>query len=173
MSKTHCDLSRFKAIVFDVDGVLSHATVPLGSNGEPQRTVNVRDGYAIKTAIDKGICIAIISGGMSSAIEHRYRLLGMTHIYMGIKHKQEALHDLERQCGFSSQEMIYVGDDLPDLAVMKLCGFAVAPHDAAPEVCAVADYISPICGGNGVARDIIEELLKAKGLWMNEEAFGW
>ncbi len=173
MSKISRDISGFKAVIFDVDGVLSQVTIPVGSDGTPERTVNVRDGYAIKTAIDKGITLGIITGGYSEALPKRYEGLGMKHIYMRVAYKTVALDDFIAKTGIPQEEIIYVGDDLPDLSVMERCGLAVAPVDAVPEVRAIADYISPVPGGMGVARDILEELLKAKGLWMNEKAFGW
>ncbi|MDO4771840.1 HAD family hydrolase [Porphyromonas sp.] len=173
MSKLSINISAFEAVIFDVDGVLSQITIPMGSDGVPQRTLNVRDGYAIKMAIEKGITLGIISGGYSEALPKRYEGLGMKHIYMGIPYKIEALRDFIQKTGIPAERIIYVGDDLPDIEVMKYCGFCVAPADAAPEVKAIANYISPVSGGMGVARDILEELLKVKNLWMNETAFGW
>lgn len=173
MSKVSIDISTFEAVIFDVDGVLSQITIPMGADGVPQRTVNVRDGYAIKTAIEKGIVVGIITGGYSENLPKRYESLGMKHIYMKVHYKIEALRDFISRTGISAEKIIYVGDDLPDIEVMQYCGFSVAPADAAPEVKAIAKYISPVCGGMGVARDILEELLKVKHLWMNEAAFGW
>lgn len=173
MSKVSIDLSAFEAVIFDVDGVLSLPTIPMGADGVPQRTVNVRDGYAIKTAVDKGIVVGIITGGYSESLPLRYEGLGMKHIYMKVPHKITALRDFIEKTGIGADKIIYVGDDLPDIEVMQYCGFSVAPVDAAPEVRAIAQYISPVLGGMGVARDILEELLKVKGLWMNEASFGW
>ena len=173
MSKVSIDISAFEAVIFDVDGVLSQTTIPMGGDGIPQRTVNVRDGYAIKTAIEKGVVVGIITGGYSENLPKRYEGLGMKHIYMRVPYKIEALRDFISKTGIAAEKIIYVGDDLPDIEVMQYCGFSVAPADAAPEVKAIAKYISPVCGGMGVARDILEELLKVKRLWMNEAAFGW
>ncbi len=174
MSKLFCSLNNFRAVLFDVDGVLSRQTVPMDIAGNPCRTVNVRDGYAIKKSIDLGITLGIITGGYALSIRDRYAGLGMKHIYMGASNKLEYLARFEKATGILRHEIIYVGDDLPDIPVLEACGLAVAPKDACAEVKAIADYISPVMGGEGVARDILEELLKAKGLWMKgAEAFGW
>ena len=173
MSKINKDLTIFRAILFDVDGVLSRVTVTTDESGNPIRTINVRDGYAIKSACDQGLTLGIITGGYSEAIPARYGALGMKYIYMRASLKEEYLDKFITATGIPQEEIIYVGDDLPDMAVMQRCGLSVAPKDAAPEVRAIADYVSPVMGGFGVARDILEEVMKAGGLWMSEEAFGW
>lgn len=173
MSKVNKDLSSYRAVVFDVDGVLSRVTVPMDAEGIPQRTVNVRDGYAIKNASQKGLVLGIITGGYSPAIRQRFLSLGIRHVYMRASMKIEYLTKFVDDTGIPPEDIIYVGDDLPDLEVMERCGYSVAPADACPEVRALADYISPVRGGEGVARDILEEVMKAKGLWMSEESFGW
>lgn len=174
MSKVSKDLTQIQALLFDLDGVLSHQTITLGQDGQPIRTVNVRDGYAIKHALTCGLVVGIISGGYSESIPRRYRQLGMQHIYMGSAKKTVSLQDFIEKTGITAKEILFCGDDIPDIPVMKQVGLAVAPKDAAPEVKAIAHYISPVNGGEGVARDLIEEVLKAKGQWMhNEEAFGW
>lgn len=174
MSSFPIDLSHIKAVLFDVDGVLSHVSTALDPTGQPARTVNVRDGYAIREAIKRGITIGIISGGFSDSVPKRYAHLGVEHIYMGASLKVEALEDFLSKTGLTSSQCIFVGDDIPDIPVMKYCGFSVAPKDAAPEVKAIAKHILPVEGGHGVARAVLEELLKMKGLWMcDEHAFGW
>lgn len=174
MSSFPIDLSHIEAVLFDVDGVLSQVSTALDPQGQPARTVNVRDGYGIREAIKRGITIGIISGGYSDSVPKRYASLGVKHIYMGASLKIEALEDFLSKTGLQSCQCIFVGDDIPDIPVMKHCGFSVAPKDAAPEVKAIAKHILPVKGGHGVARAVLEELLKMKGLWMcDEHAFGW
>lgn len=174
MSKIATDLSSFRAIVFDVDGVLSLPTVTTDLDGNPLRTVNVRDGYALMHACRCDLVIGIITGGYSELIPMRYGKLGINHIYMKSRQKLTDLGDFCEKTGISPSQIIYCGDDIPDIPVMREVGFAVAPNDAAPEILQIADYISPVNGGCGVARDIIEEVLKSKGQWLNDnKAFGW
>ncbi len=174
MSKFPEDLSHIEAVLFDIDGVLSRVTTTIDNEGVPERTVNVRDGYAIREALKHGVIIGIISGGYSESVPKRYGGLGVEHIYMGSALKLDSFHDFIRNTGLSPSECIFCGDDIPDIPVMKACGFSVAPSDAATEVKAIASHIVPVAGGEGVARAVIEEVLKMKGLWMNDEhAFGW
>lgn len=174
MSKFPVDLSHIQAILFDVDGVLSKVTVTLSEEGIPLRTANVRDGYAIREAVKRGVVIGIISGGTSDSIPRRFSPLGVEHIYMQAANKMEAFRDFQKKTGIPSEACLFCGDDIPDIPVMEECGYAVAPADAAPEVKAIAKQILPVNGGEGVARAVIEEILKMKGLWMKDEhAFGW
>lgn len=173
MSSINFDLRKIKAFVFDVDGVLSSDVIPLHPNGDPMRTVNIKDGYAMQLAVKKGYHVAIITGGYTDAVELRFSRLGVEHIYMrsAVKMK-DFLHFLEKT-GLSPEEVMYAGDDIPDYEVMKMVGLPVAPADAAPEIKEIAAYISPRRGGEGVARDIIEQTMKAQNAWMGKEAFGW
>ncbi|MDE7396291.1 MAG: HAD hydrolase-like protein [Muribaculum sp.] len=174
MSKIPYDLSKVRGIVFDVDGVLSPSCIPLGNDGMPCRMVNIKDGYAIQLAVKQGLKIAIITGGVSEAVRTRFQGLGVNDIYMGKAVKIDILTRWMADNNLNSDEVIYVGDDIPDYVCMRHVGLAVAPRDAAVDIKSVAGYISPVDGGHGVARDILEEVLKAKGLWMNDEkAFGW
>lgn len=173
MSKIDYDLTKIKAFIFDVDGVLSTEVIPLSPDGDPMRTVNIKDGYAINIAVKNGYGMAIITGGNTKGVRIRFERLGIQHIYMKSFIKVTDFQDYIAKTGFSPEELIYVGDDIPDYEVMKLVGLPVAPADAAPEVKAVAKYISPKKGGEGVARDVIEQVMKAQGKWMGEYAFGW
>ncbi len=168
------DLSKIRAIVFDVDGVLSCETIYLHPDGEPMRTVNIKDGYAIQLAVKKGIIIAIISGGTTKAVRKRFEGLGVTDIYMGASVKTEEYARFMVKHRLNPEEVLYMGDDIPDYEVMKLCGLPCCPSDAAPEIRAISTYISNRKGGEGCGRDVIEQVLKAKGLWMDDaDAFGW
>lgn len=173
MSTINYDLTKIKAFIFDVDGVLSTDCIPLSVEGEPMRMVNIKDGYAINLAIKHGYGVAIITGGDTKAVQLRFERLGVKHIYMKSSIKIHDLNDYLQKTGYKPEEVIYVGDDIPDYHVMQVVGLPVAPADAAPEVKRIAKYISHKEGGKGVARDVIEQVLKAQGNWMGEEAFGW
>ncbi|MDY5814203.1 MAG: HAD-IIIA family hydrolase [Bacteroides sp.] len=173
MSNINHDLSTIKALVFDVDGVLSSTVIPLHPSGEPMRTVNIKDGYAMQLAVKKGLIVGIITGGRTEAIRIRFESLGVTDIYMGASRKTEAYADFLNKHGLTNEEVLYMGDDIPDIEVMRLCGLPCCPTDAVPEVKAVAHYISHLPGGMGCGRDVIEQVLKAKHLWMSHDAFGW
>ncbi len=173
MSSVNFDLRKIKAFVFDVDGVLSCDIIPLHPNGDPMRTVNIKDGYALQLAVKKGYHVAIITGGYTDAVELRFSRLGIKHIYMRSTVKMKDFADFLEKTGLLPEEVMYAGDDIPDYEVMKLVGLPVAPADAAPEIKEIAVYISPRRGGEGVARDIIEQTMKAQNAWMGKEAFGW
>ncbi len=173
MSTINYDLSKIKAFIFDVDGVLSPNSIPLSLTGEPMRMVNIKDGYAINLAVKHGYSVAIITGADTENIRIRFSRLGVKDIYMKSRVKITDLNDYMQKTGFKPEEILYSGDDLPDYHVMEAVGLAVAPADAAPEVKGVAQYISHCKGGDGVARDVIEQVMKAQGKWMGDEAFGW
>lgn len=167
------DLKKIKAFLFDVDGVLSSNNIPLAVNGEPMRTVNIKDGYALQLAVKKGFEVGIITGGETDAVRIRLECLGIKHIYMRSYVKITDYEDFLLSSGLNDEEVMYCGDDIPDYEVMKKAGLAVAPADAAPEVKQIAKYITPMNGGDGVARDVIEQTMKVQGLWMTDKAFGW
>lgn len=168
------DLTRIKGFVFDVDGVLSPATIPMGDDGMPARMVNIKDGYALQLAVKHGYRIAIITGGRSEAVRVRYNALGIKDVYMGAAMKLPVLKQWAADNGLELDEIVYAGDDIPDHECMAVVGLPVAPADAAPEIKAIAKFVSERNGGYGVGRDIIERVMKARGDWMStEKAFGW
>lgn len=174
MSGINYDLRKIKAFAFDVDGVLSPSTVPMSENGEPLRMVNIKDGYAIQLAVKQGFEIAIITGGKSESIRYRYEALGVGSIYIGASHKIEIFRQWMNQHGLTPEEVMYMGDDIPDLKCMDEAGLPCAPADACHEAKEKSIYISKINGGYGCARDVIEQVLRANGRWMKDEkAFGW
>ena len=172
MSSINYDLRKIKAFVFDVDGVLSCDVIPLHPNGDPMRTVNIKDGYALQLAV-KGYEVAIITGGYTEAVQIRFSRLGIQHIYMRSAVKVHDFKDFMEKTGLSPEQIMYAGDDIPDYEVMTRVGLPVAPADAAPEIKEIAKYISSRRGGEGVARDVIEQTMRAQGHWFGEEAFGW
>ena len=168
------NLEKIKAFVFDVDGVLSSVCIPLHPSGEPMRMVNIKDGYAMQYAVKMGYPIAIITGGKTVAVRKRFEGLGVQYIYMASSHKMDDFDDFLKKSQLNPEDIMYMGDDIPDFQVMKRCGFPCCPMDAAPEIKRISCYISPYEGGKGCGRDVIEQVLKAQGKWMNEaEAFGW
>lgn len=173
MSSINYDLTKIKAFIFDVDGVLSREVIPLHPDGDPMRTVNIKDGYALQLAVKKGYQVAIITGAYTEAVKIRFSRLGLTHLYMRSAVKIRDYEDFLEKTGLKPEEILYAGDDIPDYEIMKLVGLPVAPADAAPEIKQIARYISHKQGGDGVARDVIEQTMKAQGTWMSAEAFGW
>lgn len=174
MSKIDYDLTKIKAVAFDVDGVLSPSCIPLGHDGTPQRMVNIKDGYALQLAVKRGLKIAIITGADTEAIRVRYEALGIKDIYLKAGKKIDVLNEWMDRYALSAGEVAFAGDDIPDYQPMKAVGLSVAPRDASPDIKEIARYISPVDGGMGVARDLLEEILKTQGLWMNDaKAFGW
>ena len=167
------DLKTIKAFVFDVDGVLSSTKVYIITDGELMRSANVKDGYAIQLALKKGFEVCIITGGFSTDVMTRYRKLGVKHLYSCSFSKLDDYKDFLKKTNLKDNQVMYCGDDMPDYLVMQKVGLPVAPADAAPEIKKIAKYISPINGGEGVARDIIEQTLKIQGLWMDNDAFSW
>ena len=168
------DLKKIKALFFDVDGVLSLQTISLGEDGQPKRTVNIKDGYALQLAVKKGLHIAIITGAKTQEIEKRYHNLGVKDVFLSCRVKLDVYQKLMEHYHLLPEEVMYMGDDIPDYEVMKCVGLPCCPADAAVEIKEISQYISPCKGGEGCARDIIEQILKAKNMWiMDKTAFGW
>ena len=173
MSNIDYDLRKIKVLAFDVDGVLSKETISLHPSGEPMRTINIKDGYALQLAVKRGFQLAIITGGRGEATRIRYEGLGIQDVYMGAAVKTNEYAQLKKKYDLQDEEIMYMGDDIPDYEVMTRVGLPVAPADAAPEIKEIAKYISSRRGGEGVARDVIEQTMRAQGHWFGEEAFGW
>ena len=168
------DLQKIRAIVFDLDGVLSGSTIALDLEGTPLRTVNIKDGYAIQLAMKTGLRIAIISGCRIEAVRMRYEGLGMEDIYLGAAVKIKTYEEFKAKYGYADEEVMFMGDDIPDLEVMHRVGCPVCPKDACHEVREVSIYVSDRNGGEGCGRDVIEQTLRAQGKWLKDEhAFGW
>ncbi|MBS7285134.1 MAG: KdsC family phosphatase [Prevotella sp.] len=168
------DLSRIRLIIFDIDGVLSRSTVVLHPEGQPMRTVNIKDGYAIQLAIKQQLPIAIITGGNAESIRMRYEGLGVKDIYMRSAVKITVYEQLLEKYHLTDDEVMYMGDDIPDYEVMQRVGCAVCPADACPDIRQISCYVSQWEGGMGCGRDVIEQVLRAQGKWLNDKkAFGW
>ena len=167
-------LSKIKAIIFDIDGVLSAETITMNAEGEPLRTVNIKDGYAIQLAVKMGLHIAILSGAQTESVRRRYEGLGVPDIFLKAAVKIKVYDDFLAKYGLSDENVIFVGDDIPDYEVLSRCGCPCCPADAAPEIKEICTYVSHKKGGYGCGRDIIEQVLRAQGKWMKDKkAFGW
>jgi 3-deoxy-D-manno-octulosonate 8-phosphate phosphatase (KDO 8-P phosphatase) len=167
------DLAKVKAFVFDIDGVLSLQTISLNIFGVPNRTVNLRDGYALQLAVRKGYYIGVISGCNSREYLKRLKLLGVRDVYLNCKTKREHFAAFIRKYNLNRQEVLYMGDDIPDFEVMKEAGIPVCPSDADSEIKHVSSYISDKKGGEGCVRDVIEQVLRLHNNWMDSDAFSW
>ncbi|MBP7075922.1 MAG: HAD hydrolase-like protein [Bacteroidales bacterium] len=164
-------LKNIKAIVLDVDGVLSSCQVLIEPDGELQRNTNVKDGFVVQLATRMGIRIGIITGGKSDAVVKRYNKIGVDDVYYQVKDKNTALDEFMNKHNLKPSEILYMGDDLPDYRVMQRVGVATCPLDAAQEIKAISLYVSQYKGGEGCVRDIIEQVLRTQGKWMTNEAF--
>ena len=157
------DITTF---VFDVDGVLTDGSVFVSNEGEMLRTMNIRDGYALKSAIDCGYNVCIISGGSNEGVRARLRNLGITDIHLGSPDKVVTFDEYTDIYNIKPEQVLYMGDDIPDYHVMKLVGLPTCPQDACPEIKAISKYISHKNGGKGAVRDVIEQVMKVQGKWM-------
>ena len=156
---------NIKLFVFDIDGVLTDGTLLLLENGEMLRTMNIKDGYALQLAIKKGFDILIISGAHSVPAKLRLEKLGVKNIFLSVKNKAEVLSTYISEKKYTIEQVLYMGDDMPDVPVLKTAGVACAPADAVAEVKNIAHYISPLNGGRGCVRDVIEKVLKLNNVW--------
>lgn len=168
------DLSKIRALFFDVDGVLSKESITLHPGGEPMRSVNIKDGYALQHAVKEGLILAIITGGRTESVRRRYMGLGIGEVHLGASVKIDVYEQLCEKYNLKADEVLYMGDDIPDYEVLRSVGLSTCPSDAAPEIIEICTYVSPFKGGEGCVRDVVSQVLKAKGLWMHDDnAFGW
>ena len=160
-------LQKITAFVFDVDGVLTDGSVLITTKGELLRTMNIKDGYALKTAVDRGFHVYIISGGSNEGVRARLKGLGIKDIELGTHKKLEVLNKYLSANNLSKDQVLYMGDDIPDLQVMNEVGLPCCPQDAVPEIKDVSKYVSHKKGGKGCVRDVIEQVLKVQGKWLS------
>jgi 3-deoxy-D-manno-octulosonate 8-phosphate phosphatase (KDO 8-P phosphatase) len=160
-------LKHITTFIFDVDGVLTDGSILVNTQGEMLRKMNIKDGFSLKTAVDQGFNVCIISGGTNEGVRKRLEGLGITDIYLGAHLKTKILTDYFDSKNIQPDHVLYMGDDVPDLAAMKLVGLPSCPQDAVPEIKVVCKYISHKKGGEGAVRDVIEQVLKVQGRWMS------
>jgi 3-deoxy-D-manno-octulosonate 8-phosphate phosphatase (KDO 8-P phosphatase) len=167
------ELMKVKAFVFDVDGVLSKATQTLSADGETIRTSNLKDGFALVYAVRIGYPVCIITGGKTIEVINRCKKIGIKDLYAGSLKKLPCLYDFLEKNNLTAEEVMYMGDDLPDYPAMKVVGVPVCPNDAAPEIKSISHYISDKDGGEGCIRDVLEQVMRAQGKWINCETMNW
>lgn len=156
---------QIKTFVFDVDGVLATEILVILQGGDMARNMNSKDGYALQLAVKKGYNVAIISGGTSEPVRQRLERLGVQDVFLGIHNKKEKLLEYVLANTLRLEEILYMGDDIPDYTVMNLVGLPCCPADAVQEIKQISKYISPVDGGKGCGRDVIEKVLKLNGHW--------
>lgn len=158
-------MKTIKAFVFDIDGVLTKGDVLVTDEGHQLRSFNIRDGYALQLSVKGDYPIAVITGGKSEGVRLRMQGLGIQDVYLGIHHKMAIFQKWLNEKRLTANEVLYMGDDIPDLEIMKGVGLAACPADAAEEIKAIAHYISPKRGGDGAVRDVIEKVMKLQKKW--------
>lgn len=162
-------LNDITTFIFDVDGVLTDGSLQVTTQGDLLRTMNVKDGFALKTAVDKNYHVCIISGGSNEGVRKRLEGLGVKEIHLGTHFKMETLQHFFNTYQIQPENALYMGDDLPDYHVMKEVGLACCPQNAVPEIKAISNYVSHKKGGEGCVRDVIEQVLKVQGNWFSGE----
>jgi 3-deoxy-D-manno-octulosonate 8-phosphate phosphatase (KDO 8-P phosphatase) len=166
-------LKDITTLIFDVDGVLTDGTVFVTETGEQSRAFNIKDGYAMQLAVKCGYNVCAISGSRSKTAIYRLNSLGVKDVFLGAHVKADKFKVYIEEKSIRATNVLYMGDDIPDLGVMKLVGLPVCPADAVEEIKAISAYISPFLGGRGAARDVIEKVMKVQDKWMSEEAYSW
>jgi 3-deoxy-D-manno-octulosonate 8-phosphate phosphatase (KDO 8-P phosphatase) len=166
MNKSYKEImNHITTFIFDVDGVLTDSSVHVTETGEMLRIMNIRDGFAMKAALESGYHVCIISGGNNEGVRIRLRNLGITDIHLASPNKVETFKEYIDLYGIQSSEVLYMGDDIPDYHVMQLVGLPTCPQDASPEIKAISKYISHKNGGKGAVREVIEQVMKVQGKW--------
>jgi len=173
MSNYKALLSQIDTFIFDVDGVMTDGIVLLTPDGQMLRSMNVKDGYALQLAVKKGYRIIIITGGNSEAVRQRFEGLGIKEVYLSIGNKLELFHEIVKRDGLKMENILYMGDDIPDYEIMSEVGVAACPANAAEEIKHISKYISPLDGGRGCARDVLEQVMKVQNKWFDEDGFHW
>ena len=166
MAKSYKEImNEITTLIFDIDGVLTDGSVFVTNAGEMLRTMNIRDGFALKAAVESGYNVCVISGGSNEGVRVRLRNLGITNIHLGCHDKVETYKEYIELYGILPEQVMYMGDDIPDFHVMKLVGLPTCPQDASPEIKAISKYISHKNGGKGAVREVIEQVMKVQGKW--------
>jgi len=167
MAKSYKELmNHITTFILDVDGVLTDSSVHITSTGEMLRVMNIRDGYAMKAAIDSGYHVCIISGGSNEGVRIRLQNLGITEIYLGAPDKVKLFEEYIKAYNIKPEQVLYMGDDIPDYHVMQRVGLPTCPQDSAPEIKAISKYVSHKNGGRGAVRDVIEQVMKVQHKWL-------
>ncbi len=163
-------LNQITTLIFDVDGVLTDGSIIVATNGDMYRKMHTKDGFALKTAVDKGFNVCIISGGNNEGVRLRLKGLGIKDVHLGAHHKTETMNDYLKENNIHREQVLYMGDDIPDLHVMKEVGLPCCPQDAVQEIKRVSKYVSHKKGGKGCVRDVIEQVLKVQNKWLDNDS---
>jgi 3-deoxy-D-manno-octulosonate 8-phosphate phosphatase (KDO 8-P phosphatase) len=166
-------LKNINTFIFDYDGVLSDGSIITLDDGEAYRTTNVKDGYALQLAVKKGYRVAVISGAEAKGMLKRLKALQIKDIFLGIENKLEVFNNYLMEHDLKAEQVLFMGDDIPDYEIMLKAGIATCPVDAVEEIRKVSNYISNVPGGKGCVRDVIEQVLKIQGKWMNDDGYHW
>jgi 3-deoxy-D-manno-octulosonate 8-phosphate phosphatase (KDO 8-P phosphatase) len=166
-------LKNINTFIFDYDGVLSDGSIITLDDGEAYRTTNVKDGYALQLAVKKGYRVAVISGAEATGMLKRLKALQIKDIFLGIENKLEVFNNYLMEHDLKAEQVLFMGDDIPDYEIMLKAGIATCPVDAVEEIRKVSNYISNVPGGKGCVRDVIEQVLKIQGKWMNDDGYHW
>jgi 3-deoxy-D-manno-octulosonate 8-phosphate phosphatase (KDO 8-P phosphatase) len=158
-------LKNISTFIFDVDGVLTDGSLLIDSDGNMLRKMNVKDGYALRVAIESGYNICIISGGNNESVRKRLKGLGIKEIHLGSENKTEQLNSFIKKYDLDKKNILFMGDDIPDIPVLKIIGLPCCPQDATPEVKNFCSYVSHKNGGVGAVRDVIEQVMKIQNKW--------
>jgi len=173
MSNYKALLAGIDTFIFDVDGVMTDGIVLLTPDGQMLRSMNVKDGYALQLAVKKGYRIIIITGGNSEAVRQRFQGLGIKEVYLAIGNKLKVFHEIVKRDNLKMENILYMGDDIPDYEIMREVGVAACPADAAQEIKHISKYISPVPAGKGCARDVLEQVMKVQDKWFDEDGLHW
>jgi len=174
MSKSYKELlPQITTLIFDVDGVFTDGIVLVMPNGEFVRRMNSKDSYAVQYAVKKGMRLAVITGGNSLDVKAGLENLGVKDVFLSSHNKEQVYDRYLNEHGLNPEEVLYMGDDIPDFKVMEKSGIATCPADAAEEIKKLSDYVSVKNGGQGCVRDVIEQTLKVQGKWFDEDALNW
>ncbi len=166
MAKSYKEImNEITTFIFDVDGVLTDSSVHVTPTGEMLRIMNIRDGFAMKAAIESGYNVCIISGGSNEGVRIRLKNLGITDIHLAAPNKVETFKEYIELYQINPENVLYMGDDIPDFHVMQLVGLPTCPQDSSPEIKAISSYISHRNGGKGAVRDVIEQVMRVQGKW--------
>ena len=163
-------LNNITAFVFDVDGVFTDGSVQITTEGELLRTMSIRDGYAVKQAVDAGYKVCVITGGKHKGVKIRLQGLGVKEVHLGVEDKVKVIHSFLEKEKLQRHQVAYMGDDLPDLEAMQLAGLSSCPQDAAQEIKAICDYVSHRDGGKGCVRDLVEQVMRVQQKWPGEKS---
>ena len=166
-------LEEIELFVFDYDGVFTDGIVLLLDDGANVRQANTRDGYAVQWAVKQGLKVAVLTGGKEKAVVDRMKLLGVEEVHSGCHDKLKSLEDLCSKLSIDLDKVLYMGDDMPDYPAMLKVGLPVCPKDACTDILEISKYVSPVEGGKGCVRDILEQVMKLTGIWSTENAYKW